>query len=204
MSVDDPDVLETELLEQHAWNQCGLHALLDVFAHGVDALPDPGEPLHPAFQIAAQAEQGGLGAQSGEVGADGSHIPLDGHLVVVQDNHQRRLQVAGLVQTLVGHPPVKAPSPDDREDPALGALCRQPGCLGQTHPYTHRGTAVAGAESVVFTLAGLREARKAAERADGGKAVRPACQEFVSVRLVSHVPYDLVRTVNGVRRGGRW
>jgi hypothetical protein len=51
---------------------------------------------------------------------------------------------------------------------------------------------MAHAEGIVLAFRHLGEARHAAVAAVGGKAVAPAGQYLVPVRLVAHIPHELV------------
>ena len=57
MTVDDPDVGEAELLEEHAGHQQRLHGLLDVLAQPVRLLADGGDLRHAVFEVFAQTGQ---------------------------------------------------------------------------------------------------------------------------------------------------
>ena len=74
---------------------------------------------HAAFEVLAQAGQRGIETDAVEVELQGADVGADGHLVVVEDDHQRRAQVAGLVHGLEGDAAGEGAVAEHADDGAL-------------------------------------------------------------------------------------
>ncbi len=59
--------------------------------------PTPGSLCSPAVEVTPEAVERRVGSQPGEVGTHGSAVLLDGHGVVVENDQQRSLQMAGVI-----------------------------------------------------------------------------------------------------------
>ena len=203
--VDHADVGEPQLLEEHAGHEERLHRLLDVLAQPV-RLPADGRDLGDAvLEVLAQPRERRVEADAVEVELQRADVGADGHLVVVDDHHQRRAQVAGLVEGLEGDPAREGAVAEDADDAAV-VLPGDALGLDEAESVADRRRRVAGADDVVRRLGALRESGETAVLADGPEAVAPSREQLVRVALVAHVPDDLVlRTLqHAVQRDGEF
>jgi hypothetical protein len=189
--VDDADVGEPELLEEHAGDEKGLHRLLDVLAQPVCLAADGRDLGDPVLEVFAQPCEGRIEADAVEVELQRADVGADGHLVVVDDHHQRRAQVAGLVERLEGDPARQGAVAEHADDVAV-VLPGDALGLDESETVADRRGRVAGADHVVRRLAPVREPRQASVLPDRAEAVAASREQLVRVALVAHVPDDLV------------
>ncbi len=189
--VDDADVGEAQLLEQHAGHEQGLHRLLDVLAQPVRLAADGRDLGDAVLEVLAQPGERRVEADAVEVELQGADVGADGHLVVVEDDDEGRAQVPGLVERLEGDPAREGAVAEDADDVAAAVPGDALG-LDQAEPVADRRRRVTGADDVVRRFGTLREAGEAAVLADGPEAVAASREQLVRVALVAHVPDDLV------------
>ena len=121
----------------------------------------------------------------------------DRHVVVVEDDDQPVAGGLGVVHRLIGHARGHRAVADHRD--RLARLAGQLVGDGEAQRGRDRGRAVRRAERVVFALAALGEAGKAAAHAQGADAVAPAGQDLVRIALVADVPdQPVVRRVEHI------
>ena len=139
----------------------------------------------------------GVGQQPGQ----GADVGRDRHLVVVeQDDERRPLGGVDVVERLVGHARRHRAVADDGQ--AFGFAPQNPVRSGhaQGGPDGRRG--MADAEGVVGGFGDFGEGGQAPARADGADAVFAAREDLVGVGLMPHIPHDVVaRRVQDVMRG---
>ena len=197
--VHRPQVGDAHVLEHHA----GYHQLLEAALCPADAADGAVPPLGALEGIVDslfQVQIAGGRADAVEIFGHAPHVLGDGHVVVVQDDDEVRLQLGGVVQGLIGHAPGQRPVPDHRYN-RLAAACDLPG-LHQPQPRGQGGGAVACVEDVAFAFLALGEAAEAMELAQGLEPVLPAGEDLVGVGLMPHVPDDFVlREVQGQVQG---
>ena len=191
VAVDRAEVPEAELLEEHPGGKEVLGALLDVLREFHQALAEDvprleGQVLdrlpHPVGERARDEAAQRL--------ADGADVGRDRHPVVVDDEEDVTVGVAGVVHPLVGEAAGEGAVAHHRDD--LVPLPLEVARGGHAERGGHRGAGVAGAELVVGILAPLEEPRDPAGLAEGSEAVVPPGEQLPGVGLVAHVPDDLV------------
>ena len=123
VAVDDADVGEAQLLEEHAGHEQRLHRLLDVLAEAVRLLADGGDAGDAALEVLAQTRERRVETDAVEVELQGADVGADGHLVVVEDHDERGAQVPGLVHRLEGDAAGERPVAEHADDVA-GAVAR--------------------------------------------------------------------------------
>ena len=121
---------------------------------------------------------------------EGAHVARDGHLVVVQDDDERQLLVAHVVQRLEGHAASERRVADEGHHLLVGAL--QLTRLRETRGDGKRVGRVTRRVRVVRALRWLGEAGKAAVGAQCFERLAPAGEQFVGVGLVPHVEHHAV------------
>ncbi len=172
----------------------GNHHLLERFLH---VLPEAEQAassgaalLHGRLQALAGLAVVAVRPQVAQVLHERAHVARDGHLVVVQDDDQRQLLVAHVVQRLEGHAACQRRIPDEGHYLLVGAL--QLARLRQTRRNGQRVGGVAGVVHVVGTLVGLGEAGDAAVGAQGLERLPAPGEQLVGVGLVPHVEHHAV------------
>ena len=192
VAVDDADVGEVELLEEQARRPVGLDRRLDLGPEALDPLAEAerqvGEPL---LGLGAGVVPARVQPHAVEVAGDRADVGRDRHAVVVEHDHDRRLQPAGVVQRLVGDAAGERAVADHGDDLAVlaDALAHR---LLEPDGVADRGGGVAGAHDVVLGLEHRAERRQALVLADAAEVVAAAGQDLVRVGLVADVPEDLV------------
>ena len=199
--VDRAEVAESELLEQHPRREQILDALLDVLREVHHALAeDAAERERHALDLLPQPVGPRVGHDPAERLADRAHVGRDAHAVVVDDDDDVAVGVAGVVHPLVGEPAGEGAVAHDRHD--LVALALEVARGGHAERGRHRGAGVPRAELVVLALVPLEEAGNAVALAQRRERLVPAGEELPGVGLVAHVPDDLVgRRVELVEQG---
>jgi hypothetical protein len=192
VAVDHPHVGEPELLEEQSGGPVGLDRRLDL---GTEPLDPPAEPerqlRQPLLDVLAGVEEPRVEADAVEVVGERADVRRDRHPVVVEDDHDRRLEPARLVQRLVGDAAGQRPVADHRDDLAVGADAASHRLL-EPDRVADRGRGVAGAHDVVLGLGDRAERREAAVLADRREPVPAAGEDLVRVGLVADVPENLV------------
>ena len=180
------DILELERLEEHARGEQVLQVFLTLAQHGEDVLAHRGQGHEPVLDVVAQPADGAAGHLAAEEAGQGADIFRDRHLVVIEDDDQVPVEVAGVVETLEGHARGHRAVADDGDDFARLPLDR----LGRGHAQAvaDGGGTVAGPHRVVLALRPLGEAAQPPVLAQGGEPVLAAGEQFVGVGLVAHIP----------------
>ena len=192
VTVDDAHVGEVELLEEQSRCPVGLDRRLDLGAEALDAAAEAERQLRqPLLDLLARGMQARVQAVVVEVAAERADVRRDRHAVVVEDDHHRRLQAAGLVQRLEGDASGQRPVADHRHDLAVGADAAAHRLL-EADAVADRGRGVAGAHDVVLGLEHRAEGGQAAVLADRLEPVLAAGEDLVRVGLMPDVPEDLV------------
>ena len=192
MAVDRAHVGEVELLEEEARRPVGLDRGLHLGPEPLDPAAEAerqlGEPLlgGRARLVEARVEPHAL-----EVAGDRADVRRDRHAVVVEDDHHRRLQPAGVVERLVGDAAGERAVADHGDDLAVLAD-PLPHRLLEADRVADRGRGVARAHDVVLGLEDRAERREALVLADRVEPVAPAGEHLVGIGLVADVPEDLV------------
>ncbi len=190
VAVDGSHVVETHVLEHVTRVQTVFQKFLDV-----------GDPLHGSVAEDRDLEESVLDfvleAVVGRVGPDGrkvhrqrADVRRDGHLVVVEDDDESRILVAGIVERLVDQTAGEGTVADDRD--RIGRVVLQGLRHGQAVACRDGSAAVAGGKRVVFALLRVREAGEAAVLPERMELTVTAGQEFVRIDLVPDVPDERV------------
>ena len=172
------------------------------------------EPLDPLAEAERQLGEAVLDPLAGvvearvepdpvEVARERADVGRDRHAVVVEDDHDRRLQAARGVQRLVGDAAGQRAVADHGGDLAVLAdpLAHR---LLEADRVADRGRGVAGAHDVVLGLEDRAERRQPLVLADRRQPLAAAGEDLVRVGLVADVPEDLVagRVEQAVQRDG--
>ena len=189
VAVHGADVGKAHVLEEAAGQDRALDALL-YFVVKVIQNPSAGDffehfPVRPL-----EGQVGGTQVVPGQQGGDAAYVLLDGHTVVIEDDHQVLPALPGVGQPLVGQAAGEGAVADEGDD--LVILLLQRPRPSHAHGHGDRVGGVAGNEGVVFALLRLGEAGQAAHLAQGGHPVGAAGQYFMAVALVSHVEHQAI------------
>ena len=192
VAVDHAHVGEVELLEQEPGRPVGLDRLLELRAEALDPAAEAERQLRqPLLDALAGVVEPRVEADAVEVARQRADVRRDRHAVVVEDDHDRRLEAAGVVERLEGDAAGQRAVADHGDDLAVLAdpLAHR---LLEADRVADRGRGVAGAHDVVLGLGDRAERREAAVLADRLEPVAAAGQDLVRVGLVADVPEDLV------------
>ena len=186
--VDGTEIPESQGLEEGAARFAD-QVRLCVLGHLLDGIAELG--LAQAVpERGFQPVVGGTGGELQQVIVQGAQVPVDGLVVVVQDNEDVGLGAAGVVQSLkrkaAGHGAVA----DQGYHLLLASL--QPGGLGQAQGSRNGCGRMAGAKGVVRTLVHLGETADALPGAVAFERFATTGQDFVRISLMSHIKDQLV------------
>ena len=211
VSVDGPDVVEPELLEQRRARPAD-HAprvLVDLGGRRLDRL---GQLLgHPLGNL-PQLPELPVGLQTRQRSRKRTHRLLvlsvvlcrQRHLlVVVQHDNHVRVEEPGVVHRLVGHASGDG-TVTDHGDAAVVPVLSVP-AHGHAQRRRDARRAVSRPKRVVRRLGPLGESREPSRLTNRRHFIAPARQNLVNVRLVTHVKDDLVvrRVEHVVQRHGQ-
>lgn len=114
---------DAERLVDH---RVGNHHLLEGFLHVLAEAEQPAgrgaSLLHGRLQALARLAVVAVGADVAQMLHKSAHVARDGHLVVVQDDDERQLLVAHVVQRLEGHASGERRVADEGHHLLVGAL----------------------------------------------------------------------------------
>ena len=193
VTVDHSHVRQVELLEEKARRVVGLDRRLHLRPEPLDAAAETERKLRqPFLRRGACFVEAGIETDALEVAGESADVGRDRHAVVVEDDHHRRLQSAGVMERLVSDAAGKRAVADHRDDLAVlpDSLAHR---LLQADSVADRGRSVAGAHDVVLGLEDRAEGREALVLADRVEGVLAAGEDLVGIGLVADVPEDLVR-----------
>ena len=189
VTVDGADIVELEGLEEHPRGEEALEALLALAEDVEDVLADIGD-LQFFHQVRLDAAHGLAGELAAEEAGERANIRRNRHLVVVQDDDQVFVEVAGVVERLEGQAGGHRPVADDGDGAAV-ILLEGLG-EGDAQGGGDRGRAVAGLEGVVGAFLEFGKAAQPLVLAQGGESLPAAGDDLVGIALVADIPDELV------------
>jgi hypothetical protein len=188
VAVDRSDIVEAELLEERAADRDAL----DELARAPRALDHrPGQHLHAALGRVHQVLEGRPRHDAREVARHRARRRRDRHLVVVEDDEEPLVQVAGVVHRLVGHARRQRAVADDGDDVAHVVAAELAGHR-EAKARRDRGRGMRRSERVILAFRALGEPAQAPAGAQRPDAVAPAGEDLVRIALVPDVPDQLV------------
>ena len=196
-----PDVLESQLLEEHPRDQ----QLLDGALHGLSGAherPSDDGPGELALDAVSKLVVARVEAHPGEVARQRAHVLRDGHLVVVEHDDHARAEMADVVQCLERHAAGQRPVPDDHKH----GLVSVPGVTGKrdTQGNRERVRGMSCVKRVELRLAALGKPAHAPVLPQRREALTTSGEQFVHVGLVSDVEDDpIVRAVESAMNAER-
>ena len=196
MSVHGSDVLEAHILEHALAQQVPLELLLGLVGEAVDRLT-AGHLPGGLPEGLLEAEIALLGPEVAQMGGHTAHIGVDGHLIVVEDDHHGLPAGSSIVQGLVDHAAGGGTVTDEGDD--LIVLARQLSCTGHAQGDGDGGAGVSGHEGVAVALVGLGEAGHSLEHTKPLKVRLAAGQQLMDVSLMTHVEHQAV--LSGIKNG---
>ena len=101
MSIDRPEVAESELLEQYSGSQEGFHALLPLSHQRTDAGERTGCSVNDASDRRADSVVERISLNRSQVFRDRPDVWRDRHFVVVENDDEISLGGAGVVEAFV-------------------------------------------------------------------------------------------------------
>mmetsp|Transcript_30941 Transcript_30941/g.67598 ORF Transcript_30941/g.67598 Transcript_30941/m.67598 type:complete len:315 (-) Transcript_30941:278-1222(-) len=198
VAVDGADVVQAELLKEGgaAAADHAARVLVHLGGHLLDGLR---QLLGDGLRRLAQLAQRPVGLEAREGGGEAPHGVLVEHvvlggqrhlLVVVEDDDHVRVHEAGVVHRLIRHTSGDGTVADDCNDVVLLPLEVTP--HGHAQACRDGCGAMAGTERVVLALRALCERSEPIGLAESLHLLAAAGENLVGVRLVTHVPDDLV------------
>ena len=145
-----------------------------------------------ALHLLARVPELGIQAHAVEVARQRADVRRDRHAVVVEHDHDRRAQAAGLMDGLERDPAGHGAVADHGDHLALVEVAHVAHALLDAHGVAHRGGGVPRAHDVVRRFRDRAEGREPSVLADRGQLVTAAGEHLVGVGLVADVPQDLV------------
>ncbi|AFC29794.1 hypothetical protein PM3016_2924 [Paenibacillus mucilaginosus 3016] len=143
-----------------------------------------------------------VGADPRQIIAQGAYIRRNGHLIVVEDDHQLALLVADMIERLERHPAGERAVPDQSDDAVVVPV--QIAGDRHAHGRRERSAAVSGFPDVMLTLCTLDEAAHPVIFAERIEPAHPACQHLMNIRLMAYIVYEFVRrTVKQIVQSNR-
>ena len=189
VAVDGTEVAEAERLEDRT-----ARAADEIRFRAPDLSLDPAAQAafaHDVPDLVLDAVVGPARRNPQQVVVDGAEVPVDGDVVVVEDDEDVSVAGAGVVEAFPGQAAGHGAVADHGHCLVLPAL--HPGAHGKAQGGGDGGRAVADAESVVGALVPAREAADAAFRALGPEGILASGQDLVGVGLVPDVEDNFVR-----------
>ena len=186
MSVHRAEIVQAHCAEHVHREQLVLHLLLQVMVEGVDRRHSHEHIPIPAFEPdISRADPHAL-----QQTRRPTHVRINRHVVVVQDDDQRLLACRRGRQTLIGQPACQCAVADHGNNVIV--LVQQRARLRHPHRHGHRVGGMSGNEGIIFPLIRLREPGQAAILTQGIKAVPASGDDFVGIALMPHVKDDAV------------
>ena len=182
VAVDEADVVETYLLEQGA----GGHHALHIFLSPMSRFQGRGDLGQHPFAAGADEVVGPAGPHPREITGEAAHIVGDGHIVVVEDDEDVLIHIAGVVESLEGHPRGHGAVSDDGDVVAL--LLLHPRRRHHAEGGADGGAGMADAEGVVFAFAAFGEGGQPVRLPHGEHTLAAAGEDLVGVGLMAHIP----------------
>ncbi len=178
VSVDRPDIVEAEFLEQCA-ARChqALHVLFDASRQGA---------AEYLFASPAGGVIGIAGEGAGENLGECPNWRRDRHLVVVEDHQQIHIRHAGVVQGFESHPCGHRTIADHRNRMLLAAT--HLGGYRHSQRCGNRGGGVCRAKRIVRAFTAPRKTRDAVILAQRGHGFTATCENLVAVGLMAYIP----------------
>ena len=189
VAVHRPQVGEAHVLEHGAGIDGPLHVPLDAVVEVIDPLP-AGQAVHHRVVSLLEPVVPRPEPQAAEVGGHAPHVGVDGHAVVVEDDHQGLSRGPRVVEPLVGQPPGEGPVADEGRHGIVRP--RQGPGPGHAQGDGHGVGGVARHEGVVDALLRLRKAGEPSQLTQGAKELPAAGEGFVDVALVAYIEHQPV------------
>ena len=189
VAVDEAEIMEPHVLEDRGVVHGPAHHFFAVLQGSLDGCADERHPAQEAVDILLRREITGRGAQMAQIPCQCADIVGDGHLVVIENDHQI-VQLADVVHSLVDHAAGKGTIADDGHHMARLALELFGPCDADGD--REGGVAVPGDKSIVNALIRVWETRKAVQLPQGAEALIPSGQQFVGVALMAHIENERI------------
>ena len=200
VAVDGADILESKGLKEHARGKEGDKRVLALSEEIQNVLPHPRKGPDEVLQFPAKIDESFARHLAADKGGEGPNIGGDAHGIVIEDNNEVPLCMTGLVQTFKGHAGCHGSISNDRDHSI--PLPLEGLCGGDPKARGDGGAAVACIKGVVGAFRTLGKATNPPMGPKGLKLVPPAGDQFMGIRLMSHVPNDLIsRGIKDIVKG---
>ena len=167
-----------------------LHAVGEAYQRTAHPIADQAMSLQRIVGLVAQQVVALAGGDARQVMVECTHVLVDGHLVVVEQDEQVVGVRRSIVQAFEGHASADRGIADHGHHLPLVAFQ----VVGHRHAQGSRD-AVRGMtcrERIVLALLRRGESAQAAQLAQGRERVASACQYLVRIGLMAHIPHQSV------------
>ena len=190
MAVDGAEIMKAQGGKKLIFDKGVANAVLNALKGVVQPFPHARHFAQHVGHILFHAQPAAAHAQAGKLLGQRADIPGNGHAVVIENHHERRIQTARIVQSFIAHAAGHSPIPDHCDDLVFLALHIPRPC--QAHGGRNGGGGMAGIESVKRAFLAARKTAYAVYLAQGRKTFSASRQQLMRVALVPHVENQLV------------
>ena len=191
MTINRTKVADAEVFKEATRLHGVLRRILDLQEKITEAgTQNARQTIHQAIQVGTHLVVNRVRNHAVQVLAKTADVRCDTHLVIVQDDGHVLLGGANVIDRLVSHTARHGAISND-SDHVVVAVEMVAG-NGKAKSRRNRRRGVARPEAVVNAFVPLEEAGNASLLAQGIESVIAAGQQLVHVRLVPHVPHDLI------------
>ena len=189
--VHGPEVADVEALEDVlSAREERLHAVGEAYQRTAQPVADQSMTLQRIVGLVAQQVVALAGGDARQVMVEGTHVLVDGHLVVVEQDEQIVGVRRSIVQAFEGHASADRCITDDGHH--LSLVTFQIVCHGHTQGSRNAVRGMTRRERIVLALLRCGESAQATQLAQGCERVASACQYLMGIGLMTHIPHQPV------------
>ena len=122
MSIHRANILKAHAFKYSTFQQQQLCAVPYLFQYGISRFPNDRYHITNLFEIFFKCLIPIAGAQGIQMFADGTHIGINGHLVIIQNNNQVSIFSACVIQRFIGQTACHGTIANDSNDMVFSAL----------------------------------------------------------------------------------
>ncbi len=193
MAVNRPIVVEAKAVEEAFPvfpTEDGFDRILAPGKHALNWLADQWQPRQTLLDNALGACPAAGHAQLGQVLRQSPDVGGNGHFIIIEDNNQRCMAVAGIVERLIAHAACQGAIAHQCQHMMLFALhvsgARQP------QRRRERRGRMTRLKHVILAFAAFGKARQAAEGTQRAKRAVTPRQQLMHITLMSHIKHNLI------------
>ena len=190
VAVDGAEVLKAQGGEKLIPDKGVANAVFDLLKSVVQPFPHARDPAQGFRHVLLHAQPPAADSQARQLLRERAHVAGNGHAVVVEHHHERRVQTARVVQRFVAHAAGQRAVAHHSHDPVLFS----PHIPRPRHAQGggNGGGRVARVERVVFAFLPAGKAAQPVQLPQGGKVPASAGEQLMGVALVAHIENQLI------------